>query len=466
MPRKVFISYRRDDSAGHAGRVHDRLEREFGPDLLFMDVDAIPLGVNFIKVLREEVARCDVLLAVIGPNWLNVRDEEGNRRLDNPSDFLRIEIATALQRDIPVIPILLDGARMPKADQLPKDLEELAVRNGLDIRHASFHSDMDRLIRGLKGPQASHQTTTRPFGGTPPAPSQDDRMRAEGRVLVDAAIVNNANGKWFLSGAGHAEWFKDHEAAPEMVMMPAGKFMMGPTPSEIAALTKEFRNDVDWKAEGPQHEVTIAQPFAVGRYAVTFAEWDACVADGGCNGYQPRDEGWGRGKLPVINVNWDDAKAYAAWLSRKTGKTYRLLSEAEREYATRAGTTTAFWWGPSISTSQANYDGNYTFAGGARGEYRQKTIPVDSFAPNPWGLYNVHGNVWEWVEDCWHDSYQGAPSDGSPWTTACTDASRRVVRGGSWISDPRGLRAADRRRDTTVYRGSFLGFRLARTLNP
>jgi hypothetical protein len=150
MAAKVFISYRRDDSAGHAGRVHDRLEREFGSDLLFMDVDAIPLGLNFTKVLREEVAKCDVLLALIGPNWLGARDEEGNRRLDDPTDFLRIEIATALQREIPVIPILLDRATMPKADQLPKDLEELAVRNGLDIRHASFRGDMDRLVQGLK----------------------------------------------------------------------------------------------------------------------------------------------------------------------------------------------------------------------------------------------------------------------------------------------------------------------------
>jgi hypothetical protein len=121
MAGTIFINYRRDDSAGHA-------------DLLFIDVDAIPLGVNFIKVLRDEVAKCDVLLALIGPNWLNVRDEEGNRRLDNPSDFLRIEIAAALQRDIPVIPILLVGARMPKASQLPKDLEELSARNGLDVR--------------------------------------------------------------------------------------------------------------------------------------------------------------------------------------------------------------------------------------------------------------------------------------------------------------------------------------------
>lgn len=151
MAAKVFISYRRDDSAGHAGRVRDRLERELGRDLLFMDVDAIPLGTNFTKVLHEEVAKCGVLLAVIGPSWPDVRDEHGNRRLDDPNDFVRIEIAAALQRDIPVIPILLDGARIPKADQLPDDLRELAARNGLDVRHASFHTDVDRLILGLKG---------------------------------------------------------------------------------------------------------------------------------------------------------------------------------------------------------------------------------------------------------------------------------------------------------------------------
>jgi formylglycine-generating enzyme required for sulfatase activity len=451
MPSKVFISYRRDAAAGHAGRVHDRLEREFGADLLFMDVDAIPLGRDFTKVLREEVARCDVLLALIGPNWLNVRDEEGKRRLDNPADFLRIEIATALQRDIPVIPILLDGARMPKANQLPKDLKGLSVRHGLAIHHASFRSDMDNLIRGPKG---------RPGAAAPPPVAS---VEAEGRIKVDAKLIHGAPSGWFKAGAGQAEWFKD-EAGPEMVVVPAFKFMMGSTPSEIAALTEEFPGDW-WKWEGPQHEVTIAQPFAVGRYAVTFAEWDACVADGGCNGYRPDDQGWGRDKLPVIKVSWDDAKAYAAWLSGKTGKTYRLLSEAEREYAARAGTTTAFWWGSSISTSQANYNGNYTLAGGVKGEYRQKTVPVDSFAPNPWGLYNVHGNVWEWVEDCWHDTYQGAPADGSAWMTA-TDGSRRVVRGGSWVSNPQDLRAAIRDWFTSEFRYDFLGFRLARTLNP
>ncbi len=182
MAAKVFISYRRDDSAGQAGRIQDRLEREFGCDLLFMDVDAIPLGMNYVKVLHEEVAKCGVLLAVIGPNWLDLRDEDGNRRLDNPNDFVRIEIAAALQRDIPVIPILLDGARVPKAAQLPEDLEELALRNGLDVRHASFHYDMDKLIRGLKG-QLGHAAAP----PAPPLPPEDHRKieEAEARQRSD-----------------------------------------------------------------------------------------------------------------------------------------------------------------------------------------------------------------------------------------------------------------------------------------
>ena len=138
----------------------------------------------------------------------------------------------------------------------------------------------------------------------------------------------------------------------------------------------------------------------------------------------------------MINVNWNDAKSYVTWLSRKTGTAYRLLSEAEREYATRAGTTTPFWWGSSISTNQANYYGD-----GKEGQYRGKTVPVDSFQANPWGLYQVHGNVSEWTEDCYHDNYNGAPADGS--ASAAGDCeSGHVVRGGSWFSNPGYLRAA------------------------
>jgi pyruvate/2-oxoglutarate dehydrogenase complex dihydrolipoamide acyltransferase (E2) component len=148
--QKIFLSYRRSDSAGSTGRVHDSLEREFGGELLFMDVDSIRLGANFVRVLREEVGKCDVLLAFIGRGWLDAKDEDGHRRLDDPNDFVRVEIATALQRDIPVVPILLDDAKIPKARQLPDDLQELAVRNGMEVRHSAFKKDMEKLIEGLK----------------------------------------------------------------------------------------------------------------------------------------------------------------------------------------------------------------------------------------------------------------------------------------------------------------------------
>jgi formylglycine-generating enzyme required for sulfatase activity len=238
-----------------------------------------------------------------------------------------------------------------------------------------------------------------------------------------------------------------------MVVVPTGNFIMGSTQSEPERSFDEA-----------QVRVSIAAPFAVGKYAVTFDEWDACVADGGCNGFKPADQGWGRDKHPVINVNWEDAKAYTAWLSHKTGKAYRLPSEAEREYVTRAGTTTPFWWGSSITPQQANYDGTYGYEGGTKGEYRQKTVPVDSLWPNLWGLYNVHGNVWEWTEDCWNDANTGNPGDGSARTSG--DCSRRVVRGGSWASYPRSLRSAFRARSIAVYRNTYQGAPLARILDP
>jgi TIR domain len=183
---KVFISYRRDDSAAFAGRVWDRLERDLGRDFLFMDVAAIPLGAKFPKVLHEEVAKCGVLLAMIGPDWLNARDEHQNCRLDDPNDWVRIEIAQALRRDIPVIPILLDGAKIPKADQLPADLQELASRNGMHIIHASFHDDMNRLIRQLKGQLDQ-------------AVSSDEQTTADARQS-DLAVAQGAHSLKVLRG--------------------------------------------------------------------------------------------------------------------------------------------------------------------------------------------------------------------------------------------------------------------------
>ena len=241
---------------------------------------------------------------------------------------------------------------------------------------------------------------------------------------------------------------------PEMVVIPAGRFLMGSLPDEPKRCDDE----------GPPHWVQVPA-FELGRYAVTFDEWDACVAAGGCT-HQPDDRGWGRGRRPVIDVSWDDAQTYARWLSRVTGKTYRLPSEAEWEYACRAGTVTPFSTGRCIRTDQANYDGNYDYAGcGAKtGVDLQKTQPVGSYPANPWGLHDMHGNVWEWVEDGWSDDYEGAPTDGSAWEQeSCLD---RVLRGGSWYFSPRNARAAIRSGSRPENRGDSAGFRLARTLPP
>ena len=269
-----------------------------------------------------------------------------------------------------------------------------------------------------------------------------------------------AEARTLLAEASKPKWeigrqFRDCDACPEMVVVPAGSFTMGSPPSE------EGR----WDNEGPQHRVTISEPFAVGKYEVTFAEWDACVAASGCNRYRPDDEGWGRDQRPVINVSWKDAKAYVGWLSRRTGERYRLLSEAEWEYAARAGTTGPFHFGLTISTDQANYEGNYSYGSGRTGVYREKTVPVGSFRANRFALHDTHGNVWEWVEDCWHGSYADAPTNQSAWS-AGGDCDQRVVRGGSWINGPSGLRSAIRSLDSSGNRESFFGFRVARTLTP
>jgi formylglycine-generating enzyme required for sulfatase activity len=196
---------------------------------------------------------------------------------------------------------------------------------------------------------------------------------------------------------------------------------------------------------------------------VTFAQWDACVAAGGCGGYRPEDQGWGRGSHPAINVSWDDARAYVRWLGRRTGKTYRLLSEAEWEYTARAGTTTPFHTGPTIGSDQANYDGSYTYGNGKKGVYRGKTIQVGSFPANAFGLHDMHGNVWEWVADCYSETYASAPADGSASTSG--NCSRRVLRGGSWGDEPRNVRSANRLGDRWAPRGGSFGFRISRTLS-
>ncbi|MDS4040247.1 MAG: SUMF1/EgtB/PvdO family nonheme iron enzyme [Candidatus Competibacter sp.] len=298
-----------------------------------------------------------------------------------------------------------------------------------------------------------------------PASTQGLKLRATAQMLEFAFCRVSENDKleflkrldWSdIKPSQFAEWFRFQERlrdggmGPEMVVIPAGEFLMGSPADESERQANE----------GPSHLVAFAQPFAMGRYAVTFEEYDRfCEATGR---KKPDDSGWGRGRRPVINVMWEDAVAYCVWLSSETGASYRLPSEAEWEYAARAGTRTAFWWGDEIDPTQANYNGNYTYRNGTQGEYRKKTVPVDDFQPNPFGLYQVHGNVWEWVQNSWHDDYQGAPVGGSAWEEA--GGGPRVVRGGSWHDGPGGLRSAARNWVVPRDWGNYLGFRLARTL--
>ena len=234
----------------------------------------------------------------------------------------------------------------------------------------------------------------------------------------------------------------ERELAGEMVSIPAGSFRMGDLSGE------GYNNEL------PVHTVTVPA-FRMGKYEVTFAQWDACVADGGCNGYSPDDDGWGRGDRPVINVSWDDVHSFIDWLNSKTSGNYRLPTEAEWEYAARAGTTTKYSWGDDIGHNRANCDG----CGSQWDNDRSNTAPVGSFPANPWGLHDMHGNVWEWVQDCGNDSYDGAPTDGSAWTSGL--CGQRVYRGGSWGYTPGFLRSAALFRLGRAGRFNALGFRLA-----
>ena len=268
---------------------------------------------------------------------------------------------------------------------------------------------------------------------------------------MDAAVLALLDGKTWAQVEEEVErakrlaakWppggkLRDCDVCPELVVIPAGQYRMGSPESE------EGRYD----SESPVHEVTIQEPFAVGIHEVTREEFGHFVNETGhsagetCWTYEGEwkersDRNWTKPgfrqgeREPVVCVNWKDAQAYVTWLSEKTGQGYRLLSESEWEYVARAGTRTPFHYGRTISTDQANYNGNYTYGSGREGEYREKTVPVGSYPTNEFGLHDVHGNVWEWVEDCGHDSYDGAPSDGSAWTSG-GDCSTRVVRGGSW----------------------------------
>jgi formylglycine-generating enzyme required for sulfatase activity len=535
MAGNIFINYRRDDSISTAGRLHDRLAQAFGRKNLFMDVDHIPAGVDFVDYLPSQVAACDVFLAVIGPNWLDAKDDEGRRRLDNPDDFVAIEIAAALARNIRVIPVLVDGARIPKIDKLPESIKPLVRRNAVEVRNTNFGRDAEALVDKVREALKSRRPVTgqwpfvtraaawlvalgawrttalsatallllllagwiglyqmggpvwlpwaHPDGSQAKLPSEAASLKSrEERERADAEAKRNAEERVLAESAarpdpalavepGSGRSFRDRlidgqpcPACPEMVVVPAGAFTMGSPENERGHSSEE----------SPEHRVTIANPLAIGKFSVTRGEFAAFVKEtdyksaGGCDVWSGSEwtyqsEGSWRSprfdqddRHPLVCVNWYDAKAFVAWLSKKVGKTYRLLTEAEREYATRAKTFTRYSFGDD-EAALSEYAWYRANSGDA-------THPVGEKKSNAFGLFDMHGNAWAWCEDTWQSSYHDAPNDGSAWQNG--DTSSRVVRGGSWYRPAAGLRSAFRYRLAPDGRYTDVSFRVARGLSP
>ena len=326
-----------------------------------------------------------------------------------------------------------EKARQAKEEQQRKALQAKAV--------AAYRSEQERARADLAARTEAEREASLPIPATPVADTEG--------VLRDR----------FLNGSGKG---------PELVLIPTGRFQMGSTEQERKKALAAGAQRAWLERETPQHWVGIEQPFALGRYPVTVGEWRQFAR---ATGWQAQGEvnwqapGFRQNDThPVVGVTWHDARQYAHWLSEQTGQPYRLPSEAEWEYACRAGTKTAFSFGDEISTKLANYDGNTSYNGSPKGEYRQGTSPAGQFPPNPWGLFDMHGNVWEWVQDVVHDNYQGAPVDGTAWEEG-GEQGRRVLRGGSWLYNPRYLRSALRNGFSATLSNDIVGFRVARDLN-
>jgi formylglycine-generating enzyme required for sulfatase activity len=372
---------------------------------------------------------------------------------------------TVDQTDPDAIAEAIRSGFFPALEQLAKETMQRAA----EAKQRAFEQALaERRAREAAEAEARRQSEAA-------ARKAEEERLAKPRRAAEAAKAGRpvAERAFPIELPGLANW-----PSPQMIAIPPGKFMMGSPKNEERSSVYDGR-------EEPQHEVRIDYAFALGQHTVTVDAFKAFVTETNhdtgksayvWNGKEWKDtpgKGWRdpgfaqTGAHPVCCVNWEDAQAYLAWLNDKAGlagrpDAYRLPSEAEWEYACRAGTTTPFSFGPTISTAQANYDGNYTYGPGKKGEYRHKTTPVGSFPANGFGIFDMHGNVWEWCQDCRNANYNGAPSDGSAWTTG--DCSARVLRGGSWYNYPYWLRSASRYWDVPSFRDDGRGFRLARTL--
>ena len=432
---KIFISYRREDTSYQTTTIYEFLKPEFGGENVFMDVDTIPAGVDFREYLHEAVSGCDVLLAVIGEYW--IVDRQGKRRLDDARDFVRIELEAALQRRIRLIPVLVGGTTMPGPGDLPESIRDLAFRNAVQVRPGrDLKPDIRHLIQELKSPPSR--------SGRPPAvPPQPEVPAAETRSAGRQRVSRSASRPLIEpptvlqpGGASQAGEVITNTIGIRMLLIPAGEFLMGSPDSDSDALTHEK----------PQHRVKLTRPFYLGVCAVTQEEYERVM------GKNP-SRFQGDPQRPVETVSWNDAVEFCRRLSENEGKQYRLPTEAEWEYACRAGTTTKWCFGDSESQlgEYAWYDEN---SGGT-------THPVGEKKPNAWGVYDMHGNVWEWCADWYEAGYYSASPADDPQCPSSGDV--RVLRGGSWLIFPGGSRSAFRLGSAPDDRSRDNGFRLART---
>jgi len=343
-----------------------------------------------------------------------------------------------------LFPALIETAEIPFefTDVHAEDLRDWTE----DRSHPGLHKLRGALAGSLGEPSPRQ---SQPSGQPEPPPAIPEVTNGRATPKSEPSAMTNARGP-----------AQDKQAIlePETVLIEPGSFVMGSKrPSLVSRMLGKNQTFVqrEREHEQPAHTVTIGYHFEIGKYPITFVEYDAFCDGTGRN--KPRDRGWGRGRRPVINVNLVDAHAYVDWLTKESGKTYRLPSEAEWEYCCRAGTRTQYWFGDDITEKDANFREN-----GLKNAGVGKTTEVGNYPPNPWGLHDMHGNVWEWVEDCWHDSYEGAPEDGQAWlNTNGGDCKRRVLRGGSWDASQERPRAAYRCHWYSRYdRRSFIGFRV------